>query len=50
MPQAEEYARSQANASLARLRDTYFAEREQFVKNMRGEIETLRAELNGLKF
>lgn len=50
MPQAEEYARSQANASLAHLRDTYFAEREQFVKNMRGEIETLRAELNGLKF
>lgn len=50
MPQAEEYARSQANASLEHLRDTYFAEREQFVGNMRGEINKLRAELNGLKF
>ena len=50
MPKAEEYARSQANASLEYLRDTYFAERERFVQTMRREIATLRAELKGLKF
>ena len=50
MPQAEQYARTQADASLVQLRDTYFADREQFVRNMRREIESLRAELKGLKF
>lgn len=50
MPQVEEYAKNQADEYLATLRDKYFIERENFAKNMLGEIENLRRELIALKF
>lgn len=50
MPQVEEYAKSQAGESLAELREKYFVERENFARNMRGEMEKLRGELLALKF
>ena len=50
MPQVEEYAKSQAAESLAELREKYFVERENFARNMRGEIDKLRKELVALKF
>lgn len=50
MPQVESYAKTQADENLARLRDNYFVERENFAKNMRVEINKLRKELLGLKF
>ena len=50
MPQVEEYAKSQASENLAELREKYFVERENFARNMRGEIDKLRKELIALKF
>ena len=50
MPQVEKYAQNQANESLVKLRDTYFAGRELFVKNMKAEIDKLRNKLIALKF
>ena len=50
MPQVEDYAKNQASENLAELRDTYFAERENFVRIMKGEIDKLRGELLALKF
>ena len=50
MPQVEEYAKSQAAESLTELREKYFVERENFSRNMRGEIDKLRRELIALKF
>lgn len=50
MPQVEEYAKSQATAWLADLREKYFVERENFVRKMLGEIQKLRGELLALKF
>ena len=50
MPQVEAFAQNQATASLANLRDSYFAERDAFARNMRNEIERLRGELSALKF
>lgn len=50
MPQVEEYAKNQAAESLAELREKYFVERENFARNMSGEIDKLRKELVALKF
>ena len=50
MPQVEKFAQNEANNQLVKLRDTYFAMREEFVKKMRSEIEKLKTELNALKF
>lgn len=50
MPQVEEYAKSQAAESLSELKEKYFVERENFARNMHGEIEKLRGELLALKF
>ena len=50
MPQVEEYAKNQAGASLAELREKYFVERENFARKMRGEVDKLRGELLALKF
>lgn len=50
MPQVEEYAKNQAAESLAELKEKYFVERENFARNMRGEMENLRGELLALKF
>ena len=50
MPQIEQYAKTQADESLVKLRDEYFADREKFAKNMRSEINKLRDELIALKF
>ena len=49
MPQVEKFAHTQAEVSLADLRDKYFATRETFAANMQLEINKLRAELNALK-
>jgi predicted GTPase len=50
MPQVEEYAKNQAAESLSELKEKYFVERENFARNMHGEIEKLRGELLALKF
>ncbi len=50
MPQVETYAKTETDKSLAELRDNYFVERENFARNMRAEIDKLRAELLKLKF
>ncbi|MBR4151618.1 MAG: hypothetical protein IKT98_01505 [Selenomonadaceae bacterium] len=50
MPQVEEYAKNQASESLSELKEKYFVERENFARNMRGEMEKLRGELLALKF
>lgn len=50
MPQVEEYAKSQVTEGLAELKEKYFVERENFARNMRGEIDKLRKELVALKF
>ncbi len=50
MPQVEEYAKREAEKSLAELREKYFVERENFARKMRGEVEKLRGELLALKF
>ena len=49
-PQVESYARTETNKNLTALRDNYFAEHESFARNMRVEIDRLRAELLKLKF
>ena len=50
MPQVENYAKSQADKSLAELRDNYFVRRENFALNMKNEIKKLQTELLALKF
>lgn len=50
MPQVEEYTKNQANERLAELRDKYFVERENFARNMHGEIDNIRGKLLALKF
>lgn len=50
MPQVEEYAKREAEKSLAELREKYFVERENFARSMHGEIDKLRKELLALKF
>ena len=50
MPQAEQYAKSQADEYLTNLRESYFIKRENFANNMREEIKKLRDELVALKF
>ncbi len=49
-PQVEQYAKSQAETTLAELREKYFVERENFARRMRGAIDKLRGELLALKF
>ena len=49
-PQVEQYAKTQAEATLAELREKYFVERENFARRMRGAIDKLRGELLALKF
>ena len=48
-PQVKAYAQREATASLSKLRDTYFAEREAFARNALGEIKNLRAQLRKLQ-
>lgn len=50
MPQVESYAKTQAKENLEHLRDSYFFEREKFIKLMRFEMYKLREELLKLKF
>ena len=50
MPQVEEYAKREAEKSLAELREKYFVERENFARSMHGEIDKLCKELLALKF
>lgn len=50
MPQVERYSQNVANSQLTQLRDTYFLTQEKFVNKMQSEIETLKQELNKLKF